>query len=62
MPYQRLITSLGLAATTLGSLAMADVLDRRRIARDPLADRLASPPPGEEHVVAARPREVMRRW
>ena len=54
MPYQRLITSLGLAATTLGSLAMADVLDRRRIAKDPLADRLASPPPGEEHVVAAR--------
>jgi pimeloyl-ACP methyl ester carboxylesterase len=54
MPHHRLLTTLGLAGTTLASLAMADVLDRRRIAADPLAERLRRAPAGEAHVVVAR--------
>jgi pimeloyl-ACP methyl ester carboxylesterase len=46
-----LLAVAGLAGATVASTLMADVLDRRRIAADPLWKRLETPPEGEQRTV-----------
>jgi len=46
-----LVASVGLAAASVGSGLVADVLDRRRIAADPLWEKLQTVPPGESVTV-----------
>lgn len=52
MMRRRLIATAGLAGTSLGSLAMADVLDRRRVKADPEWERLQAPPEGRQLTIA----------
>ena len=52
--HRRALAIAGLAGAGLGSMLMADVLDRRRIEADPLWERLRTPPRGEVVVVEGK--------
>jgi pimeloyl-ACP methyl ester carboxylesterase len=49
---RNVVAAAGLAGAGIGAALLADRLDRRRIAADPLWERLQSPPSGERRTVA----------